>query len=343
MASMTDIAAVAGVSLATVGRVLHHNGYVSEDAKKRVEEAVKTLGYVPNTMARALKSRKSGLIGSFVVDNPNGLYRRINESLTDAAEKAGMSLITLQGRLLHRDEGLIVDRFIGMQVDGLVIISNGNMTADLFEKLHTLKIPVVCVERCYDYPFVDNLIVRDRAACRDGLMRMLEEGHRSLALLAIQPVGVPPSSEKAPQAVEWERMSGLMEALEQYGLSPEQVILPLHSYSVEEGYRAMKRALMRTPRPTGVFCTADTLAAGALQAIYQAGLRVPDDISIVGYDDIIAGILSPPIDSVGLDLSDAGKTILSMLSDRMKDPELPPQTAYLNTCYHDRKTVAASR
>lgn len=330
--TMTHIAREAGVSIATVGRVIHNNGYVSPEARDRVTEAVNRLGYVPDTMARALKSRKSGLIGSMVVYNPNQLYEKINRSVTEAAEARGYRLVTLLGRHERRDEEEIIDSFIGMRVDGLVITSNGYVTPGLLDKIHAHGIPVVAVERNYNHPFVDNIQVRDRKGVSNGIQRMVRAGHRRIALIA----------SGGAAWVEQERMGGYVQAMKEAGLplAPEY-IKTAGEYGVDHGRRAMEELLRCRELPTAVFCTADTLAAGAMQAIFRAGKRVPEDFSLVGYDNVLAAQLAPPIDSVDLALNEMGDLLFSLLERRMREPDCSPRTEYLNTVYQERGTVKA--
>lgn len=327
---MADIAREAGVSIGTVGRVLHQNGYVSQEARKRVEEAVGRLGYVPNVMARALKSRKSGMIGCLAMENVNGLFQRINSAFTQAAEQAGFQIVTMLGRAGHRDEEKLINQFIGLRVDGLAIISNKHLTGALFDKLAALSMPVVAVERIYPHPHVDNLAVRDREGCYQAAERFLQQGHRRIGVIAAN----------WDEPVELARREGFFQALRDWGIPREQQLIQLvGQYHMEEGRAAMQALLALPEPPTGVFCTADTLAAGAMQAIYQAGRRVPEDFSIAGYDNVLAAQLAPAIDSVDLDMERIGERIVSILRRRMENPKAPAMTEHLDTVYISRGTV----
>ncbi len=331
-ANMTDIAKAAKVSIATVGRVIHNNGYVSEDARLRVEDAVKKLGYVPNRMARTLKQKKSGIIGSMVTYNQNALYTRINNSIIEAVENHGYKLLTMEGRQNRHDEEEILNQFIGMQVDGLVITSNRQITADMLDKLHNLEIPVVMVERTSKHKYTDNLIVRDFEGSYDAVKRMISLGHTRIALIAVE----------LRDSVEEQRYEGYIKALSDSDIVPDKDLICLvNDYSLKDGYEMMKMLLSLSSPPTAVFCTADTLAAGAMQYIYEKQLHVPKDISICGYDNVLAAQLAPPIDSVDLAISDIGESVFSMLSARMQNINAESQTEYLDTVYVSRNTVRA--
>lgn len=327
--TMTDIARRAGVSLATVGRVLNNSGYASEETRAKVEAAAAELGYVPNTMARALKSRRSGIIGSLVVGNENNLYHRINHHITTAAEKRGYHVITMQAR---GDEAFAVQEFIGMRVDGLVVISDPNVPTELLDKLHQLSIPVIAIERTYDHPFVDNVEVRDMDATRDVTERLLTLGHRRIAMIAPPPI----------QSVEKQRIEGFRAAMEAAGVPRDkQMVQSANSYNAVHGKIAAQALLSLPEPPTALVCTSDILAAGAMQALYEANLHIPDNMSIVGYDNTVAAQLAPPIDSVDLDLTNIGDTVFTLFERRMSNPNCVAKTELIGTTYVSRGTTGS--
>lgn len=329
-AKITDIAREAGVSTATVGRVLHKNGYVSLEARQRVEAAVKKLGYVPNAMARALKVQRSGIIGSLVMGSLNNLYQKINGFVSEAAERRGLQHITIQIRPDRRDEGQAIRQFIGMRIDGLAVISDPRLTPEHFALLRAESIPTVAIERTYLEPFVDNIAVRDLEGAQDAASRFLRRGHRRVALIA----------KEGDEPVERARLEGFQRAMEEAGVPRERQLIRLTpAYSAMRGKLAMEELLALPVPPTGVFCTADTLAAGALQALQQEGLRVPEDVSVAGYDNMLASQLAPPIDSVDLDLGGIGETLFSLLDRRRREPDCPARTETIGTVYVSRGTI----
>lgn len=332
---MTDVAKAAGVSIATVGRVIHNNGYVSPESRALVEQAIRDLGYVPNRMASALKGRKSGIIGSLITHNPNFLYERINESILKAAQTHGYEVFSMEGRIGQQDEERILDQFIGMQVEGIVIISNTNVPATALEKLYSLRIPVVAVERCYERPGVDNLKVLDREGVQSAARQAIDRGHRELALIAAEPF-----EQSASGTVERERYEGFMAAISEADVPIKDVSVELRvNYAMEEGRRAMQRIWESGKRPTCVCATSDQLAAGAMQYLYQQGVRIPEEVSILGYDNALSAMLAPPIDSVDLDLESIGENVLELLRARQQDFERPEEVRLIETRYIDRGTV----
>lgn len=328
--TMTDIAKAAHASVATVGRVLHNNGYVSSETRARIERAIAELGYIPNQNARTLKSNRSGIIGSLVTQNPNSLYYRINESIMRAAHACGFEYLTMESQAVGHDEGRLIDNFIGLRVDGLVITSNTTIQPDMFARLRKAGIPAVAVERGYLEQGIDSLITEDFSGARDAVARIASRGHRRIGLIAMEPF----------HDVERQRLAGYRQAIADSGLPIDEVLIQIvPSYRPQSGRTAAEALLSLSSPPTAIFATADTLAAGAMQALYDRHLRVPDDMSIVGYDDVLSQSLSPQIDSVGLVLTDIGDQVLQLLRSKMEDMDRPAERRAISTAYADRGTV----
>lgn len=328
--TMSDIAREARTSVATVGRVIHNNGYVSGDVRERIERAIQALGYVPNQSARILKSARSGVIGCLVVESMNGLYYRINDSVIRSARERGYTCVTMEAQKRSGSEAELLRGMIGMRVDGIVIISNTRITPDMFGLLRRFETPVVAIERGYPEQGIDSLLVQDREAVGDAVRRIAAKGHRRIALIAREVV----------HAVEARRLQGYLDALADSGLPADDSLIRLaEHYTASDGRAAMETLLSLPEPPTAVMATADTLAAGALQSAYAQGLRVPEGLSVVGYDDVLSEYLSPQIDSVGLVLDDVGDATMDLLEKRREDMSRPAECRPILTRYVDRGTV----
>ena len=329
-AKMKDIAREAGVSTATVGRVLHKSGYVSPEAKERVDAAVRKLGYVPNTLARALTTKRSGIIGCLVVEHAGNLHQEISRVVMAAAEARGYRLFTMQSRLAVRDEDELIRQFIGLRVDGLAVISNIYLTREQLSLLRSRGVPVAAIERAYFSPGVDNVCFCDVEGAEETVRRFLDKGHRRIAFLGPKPFA----------QTEEDRLEGFRRAMAAAGIHREQPILALtETFSTVQGKAATEQLLDLPEPPTAIFCTADNLAAGAMQALYERGLRVPRDMSISGYDNRIAQELAPPIDSVEPDLEHLGDMVMDLLTARMENPDAASRTEWLKIRLVDRGTI----
>ena len=269
-ATMHDVAKLAGVSLATVGRVLHKNGYVSQENREKVEAAVKALGYIPNSAAQLLKNSCSRMLGHILHFSPNLLFGQISRGVDRAAAERGYSVLSFTKYGSPGEDQRIVTEFISRRVEGVLITSLQEFDQGLLDKLLDAGIPTVRIERAP--PGADRVMVDDFQGAYQGARSLVEAGHKHIAFIGVG----------GDSRVERLRLLGYRKALEEGGISPSPRLERLVAdYTPQEGYRAME-ALWRHARPTAVFAGADTLASGALQYLYQVGARVPEDLSSAG-------------------------------------------------------------
>lgn len=331
--SLMDVAAAAGVSHATVARVLHNNGSVSPKTRELVEAKLKELGYVPNQMARILKSKSSGIIGSLFIHNASGLIHQINESISRAALDNGKELLVIETQM--GNEASAIDNFLALRAEGIVIISDPFVPQNILQRLHQLSVPVVAVERGYHANGVDNVLVQDFDACYSIGRRMVEMGHRRIGLIEAQELE---SVKETPELnVEHLRRTGFLAALSDLDISP--LTRTVSSYSTRAAYNATEELLALADPPTAIFATADRLAAGILQCLYDHHLRIPTDMSVIGYDNVLSARLSPPLDSVALVYDDIGSQVLDLIRRRNEDPTAPEIILTIPTKYVSRGTL----
>lgn len=325
---MADVARLAGVSLTTVGRVIHKNGYVSMENRQRVEDAVRKLGYVPNTLAQGLKGGVQ-MVGHILQFSPNMLFAQISRAVDEACTRRGYSVLSFTKYGLPGEDERIVTEFIGRRMQGVIITSIARFDPALVKKLGRAGIPVVWVERAPEGS--DRVLLDDRAGTYSATEAMVQAGHRRIAYMGID------SSEP----VEALRLQGYREALAAYGLPHlPQWEKAAADYTPGSGRRAMEGLWGAGPQPTAVLGAADTLIAGAMQYLYQAGVRVPEDISLMGYDNTVSAMLSPPVDSIGIHAREMGEKAVGLLLRRREEPEGGPETLWVGTERISRGTVA---
>lgn len=312
-----DVAERAGVSVATVSYVLNHGPRpVSPDTRARVEAAISELGYYPNEMARALRLQHSSTIGLILPNIINPVFAEIAHELEIACQKEGFLLLLCNSERQHAREQQLVQLLRAKQVDGVVIIPHCEPLT-LIEPLRQARIPVVVLE--HDLPGVHCIANNDLQGGRIGTRHLLELGHRRIGLIRRAPTS----------ALSSQRLIGYQEALAEAGVpfDPDLVIeCPATSQAV--GAQAMQQLLKLAEPPTAVFTHNDILAMGALHAIHLAGLQVPADISVVGYDDVAsAAYFSPPLTTIQSPRAEigmlAGHTILQLVQNKV---ELPAKT-----------------
>ena len=327
---MADIAKAAGVSLATVGRVLHKNGYVSKENREKIEGLIQEYGYVPNKIAQGLKNNKSKLIGHLVIFSPNMLFAKISLAVNKAALERGFHVITMSGHRDLNEEEAQINELIGYRVGGVIVTSNVHIPNTLIQKLVDLKIPVVLIERTYEMAHVDCIKIDDLAGSFDAVRHIINEGHERVGFIGMDLF----------HEVEKLRYQGYCDALNNAGIKQtEKYINFMPEYSVNAGYQATKKLLELDTPPTAIFSTSDLFVCGVLQYLHEKGKRVPQDLSLVGYDDTLSTLLAPPITSVALSLDDIGSQAFKLLLERSADFEAPSRTVKINTVLINRNSV----
>ena len=310
--TLQDVAQAAGVSLATVSRALH-GGYVSAEKRRRIEEAVRTLRYIPNQSAAALKRNRSRTIGHLMHFHDNLLASRVNAGLARAAHERGYSLFSVTSNGGGEDSRRMAEELISRRMDGMVVTSCRDLPAETTAHLADVGIPTVLIERWAPGAMGDRIRIDDVAGARCAVAQRLAAGRKRVAFIGCGDFS---------QEVERQRLWGYREALESAGVPEEIRLIRLtEDYTPEEGRRAME-ALLESGGCDAVFCASDLLAAGVLQSLYRRSIRVPDQIAVTGYDNTVSAMLSPQISSVALDCDEIGRQAMALLLRRMEDPAL---------------------
>jgi LacI family transcriptional regulator len=309
--TLKDVAKRAGVSTATVARVLHSNGYVATETRKRVESALAETRYQLNVVAQGLRKQQSFTIGhSLHTITRNPFFARVALGVEERALREGYGVFIFNAHGDEDRERVGVETFIRRRVDAVIFTTA--KSEENVRRVADAGIPLVQVERLTPVPssvvLIDNYV-----GALQAMQHLLDLGHERIGFIGGDPSLYPyPSPRK--HTVEEERLAAYRDALTGEGIAVQEELIHLGRYfSLEdaghngEGYLHMRELLALTAPPSAVFATCDLLAAGALQAIYSAGLRVPDDISVVGFDDTLAVNLTPPLTTVAVPTQDVGR------------------------------------
>jgi LacI family transcriptional regulator len=333
-----DVAKHAGVSEATITRVVNNKGYVAEETRKKVLKSVAALEYIPNRMASALKNNRTGIICNVLpLHLDNLVFSNIAMSLKNAAIKYDYQILPIY-RETDRNRG---DRLLRTAISGMAegII----FTATVLSSPKTIKealdkdIPVIMIERPLNMNGVDKVLLDDFTGSAAAAEKFLEKGHRNLGFIG---------RELRSDTVEHNRFNGYRQTLEKNGRAlNENMIVTAREYTVEDGYEAMKELLKRSgkKRPTACFITSDVLVCGALQCLYDASLRVPEDLSIIGYDNTLSLLCSPPITSVAFSYEEIGVVTISLFRERREQNRGFDKTVTLSPFIVERGSVADIR
>jgi LacI family transcriptional regulator len=287
--TLEDVARRAGVSTATVSRCLNSPDRVRAETRKRIEAVVAELGYTPNFGARALASNRTNTIGAIIPTMESAIFALGLQALQDELAASGNTLLVATSHYDPQIEAAQIRTLLGRGVDGLALIGEARPT-ETYRLLQERKIPFVllwshrpdCPHSCVGF---DN-----HEAARQMAEAVLDRGHRRIAMIA----GVTAWNDRATS-----RIAGVRDALAAKALSLEPPYLVETRYTIDASVEAARRLLALPDPPTAIICGNDVQAAGALRAVHEAGLAAPDDVSIVGFDDIeLAVALNPLLTTV---------------------------------------------
>ena len=287
--TLEDVASRAGVSTATVSRCLNSPEKVVEQTRNKVMSAVDELGYTPNFGGRALASRKTNTAGAVIPTMDNAIFASALQAFQKKLSAAGMTLLVASSDYNPAQELDQIRNLVERGADGLLLIGQERPTAS-YEYLNKRRIPFVVAWTCrtdqsFCYVGFDNRLAAMRMA-----ERVIETGHRDIAMIS----GVTRGNDRAAERVE-----GVRDALTMAGIDLTAFRLIEVHYSMDAAGRALDQLLSPSPPPTAVICGNDVLAAGAVLRAKELGLRVPEDISIVGFDDIeLASVIEPKLTTV---------------------------------------------
>ncbi|RZA33686.1 MAG: LacI family DNA-binding transcriptional regulator [Lysobacteraceae bacterium] len=315
-ATVHEVARVAGVSAATVSRLLNGTAKVSDDKRQAIEEAIERLNYKPNVLAQNLKTGSSRTIGILTQSLVSGYFADAMAGVDDALQGTGYAPLIVSGHWHADEEAERIELLIARRVDGLVILSGKLQDAQILALSE--QVPIVAFGRDLQGPrtyafCLDNY----RGAC-DAVEHLVAHGHRDIAFIA------GPSDHRDAES----RLAGYRDTLAKHGIKPQRKLVLPGDFSEAGGLRAVERLLESGQRFTAIFAANDLTAYGARLALFRRGIAVPDQVSVVGFDDLhSSAYTTPPLTTVRQPLFDVGqrlgRAILRMIRQQPLELEVP--------------------
>ncbi len=305
-ATIADVAKVAGVSHMTVSRVLTGSASVKLRTRERVEQAARELGYSPNALARGLASRRTGVIGFLASDISNLYIAELARGVHRFADDVGSVVIMLFTDYSAEREARAIDVLLQRRVDGLIVSPPRVGDDGRIRALADSGLPVVSVARFLGHPGIPDVTPRVEEATYRATEHLIDLGHRRIAYIAGAP-GVNFGRTK---------VEGYQKALRDRGIPIEDDLVVFSDLTVRDALSAADMLLRRPHPPTAIMGVTDTIAIGAMSAVQAMGLRVPDDVSIIGFDDIpFATTVHPPLTTIMQPAYEMGRTASRLLFD----------------------------
>lgn len=308
MPTIHEVAKRAGVGSITVSRVINHSGYTSTETRERVEKAIAELDYVPNTLARSLRSRRTNTIGLIVTDITNPFFTTLARGVEDAANDAGYTVIFCNTDESTAKEEKYLNVLLQKQVDGLLLVPTENRVSTI-QQIQKQGTPVVVLDRRISAINVDSV----RCDSIDGAYQLTKYlvslGHRQIAVMS--------GSEGVSTADD--RITGYRKAMVEAGIAIDEGYIFRGDFTLKSGYSMTKQAINLPLRPTALIAANNFITIGAMKALQEVEMEVPDDIALVGFDDLPPAIVTFPFFTVASQPSyEMGTLAMQLLLERLE-------------------------
>ena len=321
MTTMKQVAQLAGVSISTVSHVINNTRVVSSDVRARVQGVIDELRYIPSAVARSLKNDKTNTIGVLVPNSSNPYFAELIRWIEEAAFQRGYNMILCNAHGGARKQAAYLRLLMGKRIDGLVLVASGaDDERDLM--LRHEAVPIVQLERALPGLEADLVLAGQEEGAYQATRHLIGLGHRAIGC-----VSGPPDLPRAR-----ERVAGYLRAMGEAGLPVPPGRIVHDEFTSAGGHAAFARLLGQPHPPSAVFVTSDLMALGALCAAGRAGVSIPEELSMIGYDNIDgAGYTNPPLTTVAPPKREMASLAIEQLIDRIKGLHAPLRATALSS------------
>ncbi len=333
MVNYNDIAKLAKVSPTTVSHVINETRFVMPETKERVYNAMKKLKYQPNLLARSLATGKTHTVGLVISDIRNPFYPELVQGVEELAVENDYNVF-LCNTDYDIEKGLrSIGALIKRKIDGIIVASS-QVDSSVIDQLIDTDVNFVLVDWCKRNIRADSLYFDYKVGIAEAISHLISLGHKNIYFI---------SGPKKLKTAEI-RMRNFIDAIESHKDSGLGYKILEGNHKIDGGYEAARRVLKEKGVPTAILCSNDLTAIGAMRALQNQGIKIPDDISIIGLDNIaLTEIVTPELTTIELERYEIGKTAMEMLLKRMKDKDLPKQICIFKTKLIVRQSTAKSK
>jgi LacI family transcriptional regulator len=329
MATIKDVAALAGISYTTVSHVVNNTRPVSKDVRIKVEEAIKTLDYVPSAVARSLKAKTTATIGLLVPNSLNPYFAELARGIEDYCERNGYCVILCNSDDNPQKQRSYLRVLLEKRIDGLIVASAGG-DSSLAQGLAGVRTPMVIVDRGLEGVDADLVRIDHEYGAYLATRHLLELGHRDIATI----------SGPATTSVAQMRLSGFCRALKDAGVEVPRERMLESDFTSTGGYNAAAILLAQNP-PSAIFAGNDMIGIGVLRAAAERNIRVPTQLSVIGFDDIqMSRYVYPALTTVGQSILQLGEMAAEVLLRRIATPDLATEQRIVTPSIVVRESTA---
>jgi LacI family transcriptional regulator len=330
MATMKQVAEKAGVSVSTVSHVLNNTRVVSPDVRARVLAIIAEMRYIPSAVARSLKNDKTHTIGMMVPNNSNPYFAELIQGIEDAAFKLSYNVILCNAYDDSKKQAAYLRVLMEKRIDGLILVASG-ADDELALLLSDQSVPIVLVDREVAGVQADFIEADHETGGYLATRYLIELGHTAIACVA-GPADLPPARD---------RVAGYLRALAEAGLACPPGYLVRSDFTSEGGFQAFRTLLALAAPPTAIFSSNDLMALGGICAASEALVRIPEQLSVIGYDDIaLASYSTPRLTTMAQPKYEMGQMVTRVLLERIKGGHLPLRREMFQTTLVARQSTA---
>lgn len=309
-ANLIDVAVAARTSVATVSRVLNDSGYYSDEIRTRVQKAVEKLNYQPNLHAKSLRQRRSHTIGLLIPNLLNAYYTALADDVSQLLNAHGYQLLLSSTRDNPVVEKNTFRQLIGHNVDGLIWVPTAS-DKKLIDTLINRRIPAVSIVRKVEGNRLPTIVFEDFAGAQAATRHLLQLGHTRIGLIG----------GDLAHSSNNERLQGYMKALEEASIQGDQALIKMRSVNDEKGSVSTESLLQLTRPPTAIFVASNALMPGVMKTLCQHDVNIPDEISLICFDDLEWFLFSkPPISAIAINHARLAEAAVDFLMSRIQNP-----------------------
>jgi DNA-binding LacI/PurR family transcriptional regulator len=324
---MYDVAKLAGVSQPTVSRVLNQNATdipISEETRKRVIEAIDQLGYRRNNVARSLRTQKTYTVALLIADISNGFYHPIARTVQDIARHLGYEVLIVNSDHVYENEKHFCEIVLGRGVDGVIMVPIHLTNEDLAYYVSQTHIPFVVLAEQIVHPQIDVVFVNDVVATYEATRWLIaDKGQTKIGY-----IGVPSDLPPGPR-----RLRGFTQAMEEAGLKIDPRFMQEGDFTLEGGRKVARKIMEVGELPAALMVANDLMAIGIILELQEAGYSIPEDVAIVGFDDIPeATIIRPALTTIAQNPRDIGQKLATALFERIENPNISERRVFESSC-----------
>ncbi len=327
MHNIKEVAELANTSTATVSRVINESGHVSDEMKTRVLKAIKELDYKP--LQRDGAKNKTRTIALIVPDIENPFFAKLTKEISKVANTLKYNILLINVSGLKNDGGDFLLNLIGTGIDGIIYTSSFRLE-DVISKAKNSNIPIVVLDRELRNIHMESISVNNDHAAFLATEHLIELGHKRIAFIG----------GKENMQISINRHKGYMRTLEKYQIDYDEDIVQHGDFSIESGYNCTKALINSSPNITGIIAANDLMAIGAINYLNFKGYKIPEDISIVGFDDIeLASSITPKLTTVAYPLSRMSQLALESIIKSISNHEMEYESVSLFTKLIERDST----